>query len=354
MKVREILIHTLVWMAFLAIITFWQWDIFSLQDSLIHASKMAVISIAVFYSNYYLLLPRLFAKGKTFYYVLSIGAILIGVYLIFELTKEWMPRPEFMNRPKPDEFKESFKNLPRMEPPKNMWTRMLPQTAAQTIPMLFFSSLLWFANENRQRKQKEVSLMNENLISEMRFLKSQINPHFLFNALNNIYSLAFRKSDHTPEMIMKLSEMLRHVVYDSSNSVSLSKEVSYIENYIDFQTLKLGDDKGVSFNHEGINDRLILEPMLLIPFIENSFKHSNIEEADDAFIEINLRTENSTIRLEVKNSFSETTQTKDHTPGIGMQNVRQRLNLVYPNRSELTQKVENGVFIVNVEIDTNA
>ena len=354
MKVRETLIHALVWLAFLAIITFWQWDIFSLQDSLIHASRMAVISIVVFYSNYYLLLPRLFAKGNTFYYVLSIGAILVGVYIIFELTREWMPRPEFMNFPRRAEFKEIFKDMPRMEPPKNMWARMLPQTAAQTIPMLFFSSLLWFANENRQRKEKEVSLMNENLISEMRFLKSQINPHFLFNALNNIYSLAFRKSDHTPEMIMKLSEMLRHVVYDSSNSVSLNKEVAYIKNYIDFQTLKLGNEKGVTFVHDGINDRLVLEPMLLIPFIENAFKHSNIEDSDDGSIDIKLSTEGTIIRLEVKNTFSESTQTKDHTPGIGMQNVQQRLNLVYPDKSKLTKTIQDGVFIVNVEIDTNA
>ena len=196
--------------------------------------------------------------------------------------------------------------------------------------------------------------MNENLISEMRFLKSQINPHFLFNALNNIYSLAFRKSDHTPEMIMKLSEMLRHVVYDSSNSVSLNKEVAYIKNYIDFQTLKLGNEKGVTFDHEGINDRLVLEPMLLIPFIENAFKHSNIEDSDDGSIDIKLSTEGTVIRLEVRNTFSESTQTKDHTPGIGMQNVQQRLNLVYPEKSKLTKTIQGGVFIVNVEIDTNA
>ncbi len=354
MKVRDLIIHTFAWLAFWVIVTFWQLEIFSLKPALTNAFIIAIISITVFYANYGVLLPKLFSKGKTLYYIFSLIGMLLGMYLIFDITLQWLPRPEDMPFPGPKEFEEIMKMRPGMKPRENFRNHMIPITAAHTIPMLFLSSLLWFDNENRIRREKEVSLTNENLVSEMRFLKSQINPHFLFNALNNIYSLSFRKSDHTPEMIMKLSEMLRHVVYDSTISVSLQKEIGYIQNYIDFQSLKLGSDKGISFRHEGVNNLLIIEPMLLIPFIENAFKHSDIEDTDDAFITINLSTEGSIVRLEVQNSFSYIPQTRDQTPGIGWQNVQQRLNLVYPKRSKLTKKIAARTFIVNLEIDTHA
>lgn len=195
--------------------------------------------------------------------------------------------------------------------------------------------------------------MNENLQTEMKFLKSQINPHFLFNALNNIYSLSVTRSEQAPNMILKLSGMLRYVLYESNGKkVPLGKEITYIENFIDFQLLKIEGEPQVRIDFERVDQNLQVEPMLFIPFIENSFKHSNIEDLENGWMNITLETIDSRILFKIKNSIPQKAYSKDRSGGIGLQNIRKRLELLYAGKHELIIHENENAFTVHLTIDT--
>ncbi len=348
MRLKEVSIHIISWLAFSLIVFYWQTNMFEDSDALIQTARMISIGMALFYLNLYVLLPRFFESNQFIKYSLSILVILAVAYFLFFLTNDLSPRPEMRN---PRGMKEGveMRDRPPM-PPRNM-SRMVIFTIINGIPMLFFSTIIWLSDENRKRKQREAALINENLESEMRFLKSQINPHFLFNALNNIYSLSLTKSEKAPQLIIKLSEMLRHVVYHNTSPVKLENEIGYIQNFIDFQNLKIGEPIDVSFHHEEANKHLIIEPMLLIPFVENAFKHSNIENDPKGFIHIAINTQHNKVIFDIRNSIPTMQHTKDKTSGIGIENVTKRLAMGYPGKFQFLKEIEQNVFHVNLQID---
>ncbi len=144
--------------------------------------------------------------------------------------------------------------------------------------VVFISIPLRLVNSWFKRMELEQEIKTQNLEAELRFLKAQVNPHFLFNALNNIYALSFIQSEKAPEMILKLSDMMSYMLYDcKSEEVPLTSEISYLQNYIDLQQLKKEGELNVTFDLEGDQSGLMIKPMLLIPFFENAFKHGNLE-----------------------------------------------------------------------------
>lgn len=368
MKYKEIIIHIICWLAFFLLISYWQSNLFTLNDALLHSVRIISLGALIFYINLYVLLPVFFSKNQYVRYAVSTILLLVGTSYLFEFTSELLPKPDFNFRVRGENPRNMYftppgnDNLPSgrvidNQFPKRIIIYGLPGrvfvfTMLNSIPVLFLSTIIWITNENRKRRQREITLKNESLQSEMRFLKSQINPHFLFNALNNIYSLSFIRSEKTPQMIMKLSDMLRHVVYDSSNLVAVEKEISYINNFIDFQKLKIGTRVNVSFDYQGVNKNLKIEPMLLTPFVENAFKHSDIESNPRGYISIELSTKGKKLSFEVKNTFSipDHEETKDETPGIGIQNVKKRLQLAYPDQAKLMKEVTGEVFSIKLEL----
>ena len=212
--------------------------------------------------------------------------------------------------------------------------------SASFLAILFISTTYWLTIQSRKRKQAETQLKNEHLDSELKFLKSQVNPHFLFNALNNIYSLSYTGSTKAPTMIMKLSEMMRYVLYESNEEkVSLEKEITYITHFIDFQKLKIEGSPNITLEIDNVDSSILLEPMLFIPFIENSFKHSKIEDTKESWIKIKISTQQQEIRFN-----------KDNTGGIGLENVRKRLQLLYPDRHELKITQDEQEFSISLII----
>ena len=198
----------------------------------------------------------------------------------------------------------------------------------------------WYANE----KQKNI-IKSEKLNSELSFLKSQINPHFLFNTLNNIYSLANRKSEHTATAIVKLSHLMRYMLYEAKKDiVDLRNEINYLIDYIELQKLRMPDKSKVIFNIEGNESDKKIEPMLLIPFVENAFKHGDIY-SDNAKINIILRVNEKRLIFKVQNHIDESgTENKDEGSGIGLENTEKRLELLYPNNHEFYTMSENKIF----------
>ncbi|RIW12893.1 GHKL domain-containing protein [Algoriphagus lacus] len=211
------------------------------------------------------------------------------------------------------------------------------------IPIPFFL-LLWFFEQWKRIKNLEM----EKNAAELAMLKNQINPHFFFNTLNNLYGLCMEKSDQAPELVLKLSEMMRYAIYEGKEtSVPLSRDVKYLENFLELQGLRHRVSPEISFKKEITEDPLI-SPLLFIVLIENAFKHGMEKLTEGGFVRINLYSGKDRLRFQIENNFDSNDSKSDK--GIGLENLKRRLELSYPGVHELKIKEENGIFRVNLEI----
>jgi len=200
---------------------------------------------------------------------------------------------------------------------------------------------VWYDRIQYQRQQME---------AELKFLRTQINPHFLFNALNNIYTLTYTGSDKAAHMILKLSSLMRYMLYDSNvEKVPLVNEIGYIRNYLELQQLKTEYPQQIVFEVIGDPSRIQVPPMLFIPLFENAIKHGNVEQTQRGWIHATMEISGVHLRLEVRNSYEEGSR-KDKTGGIGLENMKQRLRLIYPDKHFFTIQKNADEFIVNLSI----
>ncbi len=206
-----------------------------------------------------------------------------------------------------------------------------------------------------QRQNQMISLQKENAETEAMFLKSQLNPHVLFNNLNNLYSFALHKSEHTAPMILKLAEIMRYMLYEANQDrVELTKELSYVENYIELQKIQLEGRGEIIYEVHGNTADLKIAPMMLISFIENCFKHSAETKTDGLRIIIRMEITDDKIDLYTENSF-ERQEADEKDPlqagGIGLKNVERRLELIYPEKHQLIVKELRQLYIINLSIN---
>ena len=189
------------------------------------------------------------------------------------------------------------------------------------------------------------------LETELKFLRSQIHPHFFFNTLNNIYSLTLKKSDEAPGIILKLSDLMSYMLYESNvPKVPLSKEIDYLQNYLDVEQLRFGHRLSVSFTREGFRDDVNIPPMILILFLENSFKHGVKNNISKIHIDISLRIDEEFLYFKVDNPVTEDEKVGEANKGIGLTNVRRRLDLLYGNDYALDILENEGIFSVNLKM----
>ena len=178
--------------------------------------------------------------------------------------------------------------------------------------------------------QREKSLQKEKLETELNFLKAQINPHFLFNTLNSIYALALKKSDDTADVVVKLSKLLRFVLYEAqAKTIAIDREIQFLKDYIELESIRYDQRLKVRFDFETDNPNTLIVPLLLVPFVENAFKHGASETTAEAFIAIDLRLKNNRLSFVVENSFE--SESNGHQEGIGLKNLRRQLELLYPD-----------------------
>ncbi len=227
-------------------------------------------------------------------------------------------------------------------------------TAIMDINFAFF--VLFSVEAVRRQlvaKEKEKNLIKEKLEAELKFLKNQTNPHFLLNTLNNIYALARKKSDHTAEVVMRLSELLRFMLYESkSNRIKLADEIKVLEDYLELETIRYNQRLAVSFEKNVDCDGYSITPFLLLPFLENAFKHGISETRFESFIHVNIIAKDDLLNFEIENSKEAYEQEKP-AANIGLANVKRRLELTY---SDYKLDVHNGndVFRVNLTINLNS
>jgi two-component system, LytTR family, sensor kinase len=215
-----------------------------------------------------------------------------------------------------------------------------------------YAVLIRLAIDWYEAQKLKVELISRNQASELALLRSQVNPHFLFNTLNNIYSLVYKKSEDAPEAVMMLSSIMRYMLYDAtSDKVLLEKEIEYLKSFIELQKLRLRQQDFVEINIHGVTNGRTISPMLLIPFVENAFKHSS-KNSPNPGIRINLFIEPDQLQFIVTNQIRKSSDTPgDQSGGIGLHNIQRRLDLLYPGKHSLLITEDQNIFTVKLIIE---
>jgi LytS/YehU family sensor histidine kinase len=219
------------------------------------------------------------------------------------------------------------------------------------ITTLLHLSKEWF--ELNEARQRMILLEKEKIDAELRALSNQVNPHFLFNSLNVLYSLAMKKARETPEAIIKLSDILRYVIYESNReTVELNSEIKLINNFIDLQRFRTSPDADIVFTYEIENEKINVAPMLFLPLVENSFKHGIKGEVGKTFINIELLQRDDEIEFTIINNKGKSGEPEEkRAGGVGLKNIHGRLELIYPKNH--TFEVEDGENSFTVKLKIN-
>jgi len=304
-------------------------DYLETEYEIVEALSFTLIECAIyafmFYTNLHILIPKLLErKGK-----LAYGLGLLGLLLLISIPFYYSGLGYYL-------ISESD-------------VRNFFSFSLNYILFIVISYLYWYFTLFQQEHKQRLALQNEKLQAELLLLKSQVSPHFLFNSLNNIYSLSLAKHDNAPLMIEKLSDILRYIIYEGKNEfVPLEREVTLLNNYVDLQLMKkLKAQKNISISTKGVLASHKLAPLVLINSIENCFKHSDVTHNENAHLSIDLAVDHNVLIFKTTNSH----QTKGDQKGIGLQNIKQQLQHYYPNNHQLTIENNNGIFKLTLTIN---
>jgi LytS/YehU family sensor histidine kinase len=324
------------------------------------------IKILVVYLNLYVLMPFLLRRKKWVFYGLSLFMIIfLGAILQSEVIK-WMIKANIY------EMKSSFISLSlfpyrvvRIQE-AGIWALnyflysplKFSSTASHFVELIIITSFIKSIKNAYLNEQKTQNLERENLENELKFLKTQINPHFFFNTLNNLYALVLLKSDKASEVVLKLSDLMHYMLYETNQEkVDLEKEVNYLKNYIELEKLRFGEELKVDFKLDGNLSGQKIAPMLLLAIVENAFKHSKALENEQIAISLELSVqENGQLDFKLKNAPRGDINKSDEesNQGIGLKNTQRRLELIYPKQHQLQIRKNERNFEVLLTLQLKA
>lgn len=198
-------------------------------------------------------------------------------------------------------------------------------------------------------------LLKEKVAAELRLLQSQVQPHFIFNTLNNIYMLSLKGSPQASDMIYRLSSLLSYMIYDSKQeTIEFNKELDYIKNYIDLEKIRYGERLDIQLNVFSNTKNIRVPPLLILPLVENAFKHGVSQEVDNSWIHIDITLKKNKLTFKIENSFNESKIVKtDFGSGLGLENLRKRLDIFYPEGYELKIMQDESSYLVTLKLDLN-
>jgi len=342
----SILLHACSWLLFAFVLLFYHplsWNVTMPYQFWIKQGLLLAFLMVVFYGNSKVLVPTLLLKNRTLLFVLIIlfAALLTGP--IFNTIDHTLGIPELMSR--------AFDKTGRHSPPKrdgflDVFLLMM------TLFMAGISTSLTLIQKWQADTQARELLEKEKIGSELLFLKAQINPHFFFNTLNNIYALTHIDVEGSRTALHKLSRMMRYLLYDTSGgSTPLSKEISFITDYVELMKLRLNDFTTINYTPPTLDPDPQLAPMLFLPYIENAFKYG-VSTTEPAVIDIIFFENDNQIDMFIKNTVFPNTEQEDGYGGIGLSNTRRRLELQYPDRHEVSSSFsEDGkTFTVHLKL----
>jgi len=280
------------------------------------------------YLNIYWLIPRFIEQKKYVSYAVIILVLIIVWGYVLGVGEPWID--------------EHWFDQPKQE-------ASIQTGIAGMIFILIATTLLNLSYKWYLQLSKIKQIENDQLHLELSSLKNQINPHFFFNTLNNLYALSLEKSDETPSVILKLSEMMRYTIYDCKESkVSVLDEITYLENFITLQKVRHHKRGLITFKNEVVNSDMQIAPMILIVFLENAFKHGFDLIEKGAFINLNLKIKKNTLHFYIENNFIEIEDGLQ--VGIGLENVKRRLSLIYSKTHELEVIKSKNLFSVDLKL----
>jgi two-component system LytT family sensor kinase len=357
-KRNRILLHVFMWLGF-AVLLFLSYVIgYHLMyfDAVLLTLRMDAVNMIVFYMLFYLLLPKIFSGSKTRIIMLLLLVFPVSIFV-------WMAATYFISLfyyalgleitfgELKDVIKKSANQtfLEAVSP-----KRMLSQTIiiiSLLSPFCFAKILVEITklyNKKFQIEREKTALEIQNIQIEKDFLKAQLNPHFLFNTLNNLYGLTVRKDNLAPELILNLSDIMSYTLYESNTEiVRLEKELDFINNYIALEKMRYADDANIQVTIEGQTAGLFVAPLLTFTFIENAFKYGL--KSKNVFVKLDIKIENNTFWFSLEND-SEATENDSDFGGIGVENARKRLELLYPDQYKLEIKRLENSFKVDLKI----
>ena len=285
--------------------------------------------IAALFVNYYLL-PRFFYKNRIGRFIVLFIVVILLVIFLEEYVLEKIVFPDSGTAKTIRLINSLFEVLP-------------------PILLLVGFKLSWDAIQRQNKIEALHRLVAE---SELQFLNSQINPHFLFNNLNNLYSYALENSPKTPEIILQLSSILRYMLYDCKEKlVPLGKELENLHDYIKLSQLQLEDEGQVNFSVDGDTNNYVITPLLFMVFVENAFKHGTSSLTEKIQINISIQISGNTLYFTCENNYAELSNTENLSNGIGLKNVKGRLDLSYPGKHELSIHAEDNWYTVFLKLE---
>jgi two-component system, LytTR family, sensor kinase len=321
-------IHVLIWVSVLVIPIFIFHNIpiaTGLPDYFFLITN--IYHIGLFYLNVYFLYPVLVTRKSWWLYIPVLAFILTLSYYAKLFILKWA-FPGFILT--------VFNNRILFFPP---------------LAFLIASFIFRFVRDRIEYEKLEKERKSERLTAELKFLRSQISPHFLFNMMSNMVSLARQKSDLLESSLLKLSDLLRYMLYESDKDRFLiSNEITYLKSYVELQQLRFGEDVNLHLEIKESKEDCFIEPMLLIPFVENAFKHG-IGIVINPFINIILEIKNHQLFFSVSNNYNRSNISKDLNSGIGIMNVKNRLNLLYPGKNKLMIQDDGNTYTVNLNLE---
>lgn len=335
--------HILFWLASIAFMLFF----FFFNEGYVHFDFITLTKAIIpnigfalgVYVHLYVLIPRFLQEKNYIFYIfwlillLSASSVLIQLLLIFPLRK-------------PLQLENTFRSFD---------TNLHSAYFFATLIYIAITSLLkfvreWFSLQDLNYKLAKIE--QQKLEAELKALKGQLNPHFLFNSLNNIYSLALVQSEKVPELILRLSDLMRHIIYESKeNFIPLEKELGFVNNFIALQRIRVNEQVRITYEITGEIPSARIAPLLFEPFIDNAFKHGMPHSGEPDFIQIRFDlTTPGALHFQVKNNYSEM-YLQGKKPGIGISNVKQRLNYLYTSSNyQLSVEKEKGIFDVQLRL----
>lgn len=319
-----------------------------------------LISGIIFYVNYLVLVPKFFFDKKKYRYYLSVLILIVCFYFISDVTNKLIFKyksdptsNEQFSRPSEEQNRliPPGAGAPHARPGPPFRGMHLYNYGFTSLFLVFFSLGLRVLERQSKIEELQKEMEKEKLNSELAFLKSQISPHFFFNTLNNIYSLISINAEDSQKAVLKLSKLMRYLLYDSEQGKTmLSNEIDFMNNYIDLMKLRMSEKVKLTVAFpEKYEDRNIA-PLLFVPFIENSFKHG-ISYREKSFINISMEVNKNSIIFKCANTVPKGKESNgiDHN-GIGLENVRKRLNLLFPNSHDLKISKSDNEFEILLEI----
>ena len=332
---NRIFLHSLFWIISFYILL--QHFSISNEVSLIDYIFTALFHVSIItsvYINLYLLIPKFLDKQHYLIYIISLAALFLLFYALHVFTFDILSEVLF-----PNYYLITFYS----------YLELLKYFVIYIgLTTLFMLSKYWF--ELLESKKKLAEAEKEKIQNELKALKAQVNPHFLFNSLNTIYSLALKQSKDTPSVILKLSDVLRYMIYESNEKfVDIQNELEFIYNYIDLQKLRIQNPDLVEYTIDGKVTIQKIAPLILVVFIENAFKHGIKGDIQLQFIRINIIVKENEIDFKIENNKGVSDDVEqDKYKGLGLENVKRRLELMYPGKHYLAISNNNDKFMVRL------